>query len=490
MDAGRIIESGTHRQLLDAGGRYAALVGAGTATGPRPPAAILPPARPVAPAPASAIRVTAAAVVYRCGRRGPEVLLVHRRRKQDWGLPKGHVKDGETITEALVREVGEETSVTVAAHGEIAHSDHLDTRGRRRQVHYLFASPAATGAERWTATADNDEIDEVAWEQLDRAVFTVDNPRERTVLNRAGSLLEVGSGAVGTRHGPSPLLLLRAAQSGRHDGQPGAYDAPICSQGHLELTSLSPILQSVAPVTVATTPWPRAIHSAALVAPDFSTTLSVHTQAEFVEAVAAHHDAGSPPALFCADEQTILLALTKLRADGVTFDRDPRARHASLWIIGQRRASYFAPVIPTQHLHTAYVAAVNAPETRSAVPGLGAARDVTIEALSRQYPREDGAAIVRCVEECARQFAEARITAYIPVLLYKLARESLLASGSAVGQDTVFATTGMEHAGTTPAMAARSYDGVSPEQPPALEDNRRPHARHHCATSLSGKSAR
>ncbi len=45
--------------------------------------------------------------------RGVEVLIIHRKRYDDWTLPKGKVDPGETLPECAVREVREETGVTI-----------------------------------------------------------------------------------------------------------------------------------------------------------------------------------------------------------------------------------------------------------------------------------------------------------------------------------------------------------------------------------------
>ncbi|HEX2040315.1 MAG TPA: NUDIX domain-containing protein [Acidimicrobiales bacterium] len=52
-------------------------------------------------------------IVWRETHRGREVLLVHRSQRADWSLPKGHVKSGEEIVDAAVREVREETGYRV-----------------------------------------------------------------------------------------------------------------------------------------------------------------------------------------------------------------------------------------------------------------------------------------------------------------------------------------------------------------------------------------
>ena len=45
--------------------------------------------------------------------RGTEVVVVHRKRYDDWTLPKGKVEAGESLPVCAVREVHEETGVTI-----------------------------------------------------------------------------------------------------------------------------------------------------------------------------------------------------------------------------------------------------------------------------------------------------------------------------------------------------------------------------------------
>jgi ATP-binding cassette, subfamily B, bacterial len=359
LDGGRIVESGTHHALLAGHGCYAALLAATEA----PPAATVSPPpirhRQSTPLP---IRHSAAAILSRLGQEGPEVLLVHRSREGDWGLPKGSVENRETIPAALAREVAEETGLAITDYTEIAESVHIDRKARRRHFHYLVASPATAVA----AAPDGDEIDSLAWQCLDEAVFIVDNARERTALLLAANLHGADGGAFGRHHGPRPLLLLRAGQANLHDDQPGADDAPICLQGYRELASLAPIIHSLDPATISTMPWSRAFDSVRLVAANLQADRSIQDPAHLVDFAIGHHDSAQAPALICADEETILRILTRLQARGVTLDRQPRARHASLWVIGQGRATYLAPVTQTRQYRTAYKA-IALPATRSRI---------------------------------------------------------------------------------------------------------------------------
>ncbi|WP_455353532.1 NUDIX hydrolase [Streptomyces sp. SYSU K217416] len=71
-----------------------------------------------------------------------KVLLLHRPAEDYlgglWELPSGGVDDGETLAEALHREVAEETGITVTAVGDyLGHFDYLSKSGKRtRQFNF------------------------------------------------------------------------------------------------------------------------------------------------------------------------------------------------------------------------------------------------------------------------------------------------------------------------------------------------------------------
>lgn len=46
-------------------------------------------------------------------KRGDEVLLIFRAKEQDWSFPKGHVEAGESVEQAVLRELKEETGLDV-----------------------------------------------------------------------------------------------------------------------------------------------------------------------------------------------------------------------------------------------------------------------------------------------------------------------------------------------------------------------------------------
>ena len=55
--------------------------------------------------------LAAGVIVWRRGPDGPEVLLIHRPRRDDWSLAKGKRDPGEQLPQTAIREVAEETGI-------------------------------------------------------------------------------------------------------------------------------------------------------------------------------------------------------------------------------------------------------------------------------------------------------------------------------------------------------------------------------------------
>jgi 8-oxo-dGTP diphosphatase len=100
------------------------------------------------------------------------VLVVHRPRYDDWSLPKGKLKLGETWEAAALREVEEETGLRCEL-GELVGA----TRYGLKEVRYF--SMTCNGEPR----AQN-EVDEVRWVPLAEAHALLTYERDADLLSR------------------------------------------------------------------------------------------------------------------------------------------------------------------------------------------------------------------------------------------------------------------------------------------------------------------
>jgi ADP-ribose pyrophosphatase YjhB (NUDIX family) len=112
----------------------------------------------ISPAPPQRPQLAVSAAIFREGK----VLLVRRARSPGKGfhsLPGGRVEFGETLTEALHREVQEETGLKIEIIGLAGWREVLPTQPGRG--HYVVMSFAA----RWIAGEPvlNDELDDAQW---------------------------------------------------------------------------------------------------------------------------------------------------------------------------------------------------------------------------------------------------------------------------------------------------------------------------------------
>jgi 8-oxo-dGTP diphosphatase len=110
--------------------------------------------------------------------RDGDILLVHRPRYDDWTLPKGKAKRGETDEACALREVEEETSLVCELGDEIAVTAYT-VRGLPKRVRYFAMTPRA-GSE----AAPRNEVDEVRWVTRERAIEMLSYARDREIVAR------------------------------------------------------------------------------------------------------------------------------------------------------------------------------------------------------------------------------------------------------------------------------------------------------------------
>ena len=83
----------------------------------------------------------AGGLVIRDGEKGPEVLVVHRPKYDDWTLPKGKCDPDEQDDACALREVEEETGLRCRLEREHSTTSYVDSQGRPKQVRYWLMRP-------------------------------------------------------------------------------------------------------------------------------------------------------------------------------------------------------------------------------------------------------------------------------------------------------------------------------------------------------------
>jgi 8-oxo-dGTP pyrophosphatase MutT (NUDIX family) len=134
--------------------------------------------------------VSAGGVLYRRVDDAIEVVLASRRTRRGelaWGLAKGGIEEGESHEQAAVREVREETGYTAEIESSLGETKYFyvweDTRIRKTVHFFLMRLTGGDPADR------DDEMEEVRWFPLERALKRAAYRGERDVLHRAADLL-------------------------------------------------------------------------------------------------------------------------------------------------------------------------------------------------------------------------------------------------------------------------------------------------------------
>ncbi|MFP4149994.1 MAG: NUDIX hydrolase [Nitriliruptoraceae bacterium] len=131
----------------------------------------------------------AGGVVLRPGPDGPQVLVVHRVRYDDWSLPKGKLDPGEDHVTAALREVLEETGVRAEVAGpELSQFVYPVNAGLKRVRWYPMRPRDGDPAER----PPDREVDRARWLAATTAQAVLSYPADVALLEEALAGHDVG----------------------------------------------------------------------------------------------------------------------------------------------------------------------------------------------------------------------------------------------------------------------------------------------------------
>jgi len=186
--------------------------------------------------------VAAGAVCWRPTDSGLQVLLIHREHHKDVSFPKGKVDPGESVPEAAVREIREETGYRVHLGAPLGAAEYVLPNGRDKVVHYWVAEVPAKEIERAGAFRPNDEVAALEWVSIDDARGMLTYERDVAVLERFAERAAQG------RHDTFALIALRHAKTvPREDWHGPDATRPLLPVGRAQAKQVAPPIAAYGP---------------------------------------------------------------------------------------------------------------------------------------------------------------------------------------------------------------------------------------------------
>lgn len=265
----------------------------------------------------------AGGVVFRETAKGKlKVLIAHRPRYDDWGLPKGKADKGETPEETAVREVLEETGYhcrIVAPMGTTRYR--ID--GGIKEVNWFAMRPLPDSP----GFKKNKEVDEIRWISRKKAATALDYENDRGLVTAPGLKRLARTGT---------LFLLRHAAAGDRTKWDGV-DAirPVTKKGKRQAGALAEYLSGRGIERIYSSPYTRCIQTVEPLAEAIGAKVIEHDAlAEGPDIDAAYALADElvgHNAVLCSHGDVIPAVINRMMWAGLTLDSRFYCSKGSIW---------------------------------------------------------------------------------------------------------------------------------------------------------------
>jgi 8-oxo-dGTP pyrophosphatase MutT (NUDIX family) len=151
-------------------------------------------------------RVTSAGgVVFRRSEGGLEVLICGRSGDRLWALPKGTPEEGETLEQAALREVREETGVEVEAEDTVGEIKYWFSRPQEGVRYYKTVKHYLMRPIGGDTRFHDEEFDDVQWFGVQEALKLLTYQNEVRILRQAIDLAHAREAKAGEMEHPERL---------------------------------------------------------------------------------------------------------------------------------------------------------------------------------------------------------------------------------------------------------------------------------------------